>query len=116
MSTSDTEKNNEDSKAVRNNDQSMNIHVGPEINCDSVDTINTKSTFVFFSCNTNNPIILIISNTFSFIFGALLDNICCCITSVSQRVLVTAFLTVIVIGATTGGLVGEALHIIYNCT
>ena len=107
MSSSLTESDNEDLKTVTN-DQSTSVHIGPEINCDSVDNINTTSTFACFSCNKRNPVILTISNTFSFIFGSILDNICCCISSTSQRVLVTAVLTVVVVGTTTGGLVGTS--------
>ena len=96
---------NEDLKTATK-DQPTTVHVGPEINCASVDTINTSSTIVCFSCNKRNPIILTISNTFSFLFGSILDNICCCISSVSQRVLVTAVVTVVVVGTATGGILG----------
>ena len=106
MSSSLAESDNEDLKSVKNG-QSTSVHIGPEINCDSVDIINNESTFVCFSCSKMNPVILTISNTFSFIFGSFLDNICCCISSISQRVLLTAVLTVVVVGTTTGGLVGR---------
>ena len=106
MSSSLTESDNEDLKTVTN-DQSTSVHIGPEINCDSVDNINTTSTFACFSCNKRNPVILTISNTFSYIFGSLLDNICCCISSTSKRALVTAAFIVVAVGASIGCLVGK---------
>ena len=89
------------------NGKPTTVHVGPEIICDNVDTINTKSTYICFSCNKKSPIILMISNTFSFVFGTLLDSVCCCISSISQRALITLVLTVAVVGTITGGLVGR---------
>ena len=89
------------------NVQLTSVHAGPRINCDSVDTINTKNHFTCFNCDKKNPIILTMSNTFSFVFGAFLDNICCCLHSVSQRAMMTAVLTILVVGGTTGGIVGK---------
>ena len=83
------------------------LHIGPDVVCDSVETINIKNHFVCFSCDKRNPVILTLSNIFSFVFGFLLDNICCCITSLSQRALITAVLTVFVVTVTTGGLIGR---------
>ena len=93
----------------KTNDTSTSINVGPEINCDSVDRINTQNSYVCLNCNKRNPVVLTIINTFSFVFGTLLDNICCCISSVSQRALMTAVFTVVVVGASTGGILGSKL-------
>ena len=84
--------------------ETTSVHVGPQIICDNVETINTENKLICLSCKKRNPIILTISNTFSFVFGAFLDNICCCLTSVSKRAMVTALVTILVVGATTGGL------------
>ena len=87
---------------------SLCINVGPEINCDNVDRIQTKDHYICFNCNKKNPVVLTMSNTFSFVFGTLLDNMYCCITSASQRALMAAVLSVILLGAaTTGGIVGK---------
>ena len=89
---------------------SANINVGPEINCDNVDTVNNKNNFICFKCNKNNShnsVLLTMSNTISFVFGAFLDSMCCCLTSMSQKALLTAVLTVIVVGAATGGILGK---------
>ena len=94
------------SDLVNEINKSTNVTIGPVINCDNVDTINTNNHFVLLNCNEKNPFVIILSNTFSFVFGTLLDNICCCITSVSQRALMTAFLTLLVVGSTTGGIIG----------
>ena len=94
------------------------LQIGPEINCDDVENIHIKNTYVCLSCNKRNPVILTISNTFSFIFGSLLDNICCCITSTSKRALVTAAFIVVVVAASIGCLVGKLCLCVWNtfCT
>ena len=88
-------------------DTATSLHIGPDVICDSVETINIKNHFVCFSCDKRNPVILTLSNIFSFVFGSFLDSICCCITSLSQRALITAVLTVLVVSAITAGLIGR---------
>lgn len=85
-------------------DSIITVNDGVETTSVHVETINTENKLICLSCNKRNPIILTISNTFSFVFGAFLDNICCCLTSVSKRAMVTALVTILVVGATTGGL------------
>ena len=97
---------NDKSMVKVTDDQMISLHVGPELNCEQVDSINTKNKFTCLNCNTKNPVILTISNTFSFVFGAFLENICCCVSSVSQRAIMTAVLTIVLVGGTTGGIVG----------
>ena len=89
------------------------ITIGPVIHCENVDNISTKNKYICIRCDKRNPVILTLSITFSFIFGAFLDNICCCIKSTSQRALLTAFLTVVVAGVLTGGIVGKNRLISY---
>ena len=81
------------------------VTIGPVIHCENVDNISTKNKYICIRCDKRNPVILTLSNTFSFIFGVFLDNTCCCIKSVSQRALMTTVLTVVVAGA-LGGIVG----------
>ena len=89
------------------NDDNANVIIGPVINCDNINNLNNKSYFVFLNCNEKNPVVLTLSNTLSFVFGTLLDNICCCISSVSQRAMMTALLTLLVVGSITGGILGN---------
>ena len=91
-------------------EMSISVNVGPEINCDNIETVKTKDNYICFSCNKRNPFLLTISNTISFVFGTFLDNICCCISSTTQRALATAVLTLVVVGGTTGGIVGRSIE------
>ena len=113
MNSTELENNSNVVKPVTK-DTSTSVNIGPEINCDSVDTVNTKNNFICFNCNKKNPALLTLSNTISFISGALLDNICCCITSVHQRALATAVLTVVVLGVTAGGLAGKIIQVLIS--
>ena len=97
------------------NDQSAYIKVGPDINCGNVNTIITKDYFICLNFNKKITIVaLALSNTITFVFGTFLDKICCCFPSESQKALLMVVLALIVVGVTTGGIVGrfQFLHII----
>ena len=49
-----------------------------------------------------------IVGTLSFVFGSLLDNICCCTVSAAKKAVIAKILILFLfLGATAGGIVGK---------
>ena len=99
---------------------STNVYVGPQMNVDHVEAVNTKNNYICLQINKKNSIFLTISATFSFVLGSFLDKICCCATSASQKSTLILF-ALLVVGATIGGVIGNSfikekyLDFLFHC-
>ena len=101
--------NGDNTASLPTYNKSALINLGLQINVDNVDTINTKNNFICLNCNKKNPMILAISNTFTFVLGSFLDKLCCCATSVTPKALLVLVSALLVVGATIGGVLGKQL-------
>ena len=86
--------------------KSGNVHVGPIINCDEVETIITNNNYVCLSCNKKGSRLILISSSGGVVFGSFLGNSCCCISTVSKTsVLTTVAIALVAFVAVTGGII-----------
>ena len=92
--------------------KSGNVHVGPIINCDEVETIITNNNYVCLSCNKKGSRLILISSSGGVVFGSFLGNSCCCISTVSKTtVLMTVAIALVAFAAVTGGILGKLVKV-----